>query len=299
MRITNQQTTTTVMNNLAQRTRDLVSSHEKVATQKSINRPSDDPIGMGKVLDYKSTLAGIEQYQRNIDWGHSRVNISATNLEMVEGLMDEAKKIAADQANGSDAVTMQIAANQIGEIRDQLFQLANSKDGNDYMYAGNATDAPPFSMAGDGTVSYVGDNGANADMNILTSESLQVSIHANGEEIFAGAEDVFDVLKTLQDELLSGSPDLAVVTTQHQRLHSTIDQIQVIRADDASASNRLDIARNQLNVLKVNVESLLNAEEGVDLAEAIVELQNQETAYESALQSAARVFQSNLMDFLR
>ena len=40
---------------------------EKLASQKRINRPSDDPTGMMKVLDCRQTLAVIEQYQSNIE----------------------------------------------------------------------------------------------------------------------------------------------------------------------------------------------------------------------------------------
>ncbi len=58
-----------------------------IASQKRINKPSDDPIGMGKVLDYRQTLASIEQYQTNIQSGKMRLDITEIHLDLVDDLL--------------------------------------------------------------------------------------------------------------------------------------------------------------------------------------------------------------------
>ena len=44
----------------------LMDMEEQVATQKRINRASDDPQGMIKILSYRETLSKLEQYPRNM-----------------------------------------------------------------------------------------------------------------------------------------------------------------------------------------------------------------------------------------
>jgi flagellar hook-associated protein 3 FlgL len=44
---------------------------------------------------------------------------------------------------------------------------------------------------------------------------------------------------------------------------------------------------------------MLSDTEDADMAQAIVELQIQQTAYETSLATAARILQRSLMDFLR
>ena len=49
---------------------------EKLASQKRINRPSDDPSGLMNVLDFRQTLAAIDQYKANIDRGNTWLSMT-------------------------------------------------------------------------------------------------------------------------------------------------------------------------------------------------------------------------------
>jgi flagellin-like hook-associated protein FlgL len=47
-----------------------------IASQKRINKSSDDPIAMGKILDYRQTQSSIDQYQANIQSGMTRLDFT-------------------------------------------------------------------------------------------------------------------------------------------------------------------------------------------------------------------------------
>jgi len=59
MRITQNMMSTIFVSNLRKQTEAMLQRQEQIATQKRINRPSDDPSGMGRVLAGRSTLATI------------------------------------------------------------------------------------------------------------------------------------------------------------------------------------------------------------------------------------------------
>jgi flagellar hook-associated protein 3 FlgL len=299
MRISNRMMTTTVTDNLFKRSESLLKKQEIVSSQKKINRPSDDPMGMGKILDYRKTLASIEQYNRNIDAAKTHISLSETIYEQMGNLLNTAKQIASDQISGSgDAASRQTRANQIDQIRDQVFQLANSKVGDEYMFAGRKTDTTPFTMDGSGNVSYAGDATASSGKRVIVGENLDVTIKANGQEIFMGTEDTFAILKDLKDELLNTTPDESVLTDRKNRLQLAIDQLEIIRADGASVYNRLEVTENRLDKLKQNVENMLGETENADLAKAIVELQAEETAYQVALQTTSKIITKTLADYI-
>ena len=59
MRITQAMMSNIFVSNLRKQTEAMLQRQEQIATQKRINRPSDDPSGMGRVLAGRSTLATI------------------------------------------------------------------------------------------------------------------------------------------------------------------------------------------------------------------------------------------------
>ena len=63
MRVTPKITISNFIRNIHQQAGDILKAQEQIATHKRINRISDDPIGMGRVLGYRSKIAAIEQYE--------------------------------------------------------------------------------------------------------------------------------------------------------------------------------------------------------------------------------------------
>jgi flagellar hook-associated protein 3 FlgL len=289
MRITNKMMTETTKRNLFRQSAQLARQQETVSTGKRILRPSDDPLGMGQMLNFRRSLSAMDQYLRNMQKGRNRIEFVETTLESAEELVVKAKNWAVNQASSSNT-DREAAINDIQNIREQLLQLANSKVGNVYIFAGHQTDAPPF--ASDGT--YNGDAGGYT---IITGDNRQMTLEADGSRIFQGAEDVFAAL----DDLLAGlqTDDVALIDTQVDRLVAARDQIQEVRAEGAARFQQIELAENQTNRLRLTVEDMLDETESARVEEAIVELKSQEVAYEIALNSAARIIQPTLMDFLR
>jgi flagellar hook-associated protein 3 FlgL len=63
--------------------------------------------------------------------------------------------------------------------------------------------------------------------------------------------------------------------------------------------NRLELTSNRLEDDLVNFTKLMSKNEDVDIAEAIMNLQNEEYVYRASLSAGAKVIQPSLIDFLR
>ncbi|MEN6621126.1 MAG: hypothetical protein ABFD50_06235, partial [Smithella sp.] len=114
---------------------------EKISTRKNINRPSDDPIGAGKVLNYTSIQASITQYQTNITNAKAWLSLTDTNLEGIKNIVAQAKSIA----NGATEDTMDANASTVSSLIDDALSLMNAKSGDSYIFGGSKTDVAPFS----------------------------------------------------------------------------------------------------------------------------------------------------------
>ncbi|HEM48966.1 MAG TPA: flagellar hook-associated protein 3, partial [Caldithrix sp.] len=121
---------------------------ENMATQKKINRPSDDPIGMSRVLSLRKSKASVEQYSRNIDNCNSWIEITESKLYSVDELLMDAKEITIAQSTATaSAETRSISAVAVQQIIDEMLSLANAKYGDRYLFSGTMMDEAPFSSS--------------------------------------------------------------------------------------------------------------------------------------------------------
>jgi flagellar hook-associated protein 3 FlgL len=289
MRVTNSMMTATVKRNLFRQAEQLAKKQETMASGKRINRPSDDPLGYGKVLDYRKTLTSLGQYDRNIQNAKNRTEFIETTLEGVEELMVDAKNWAVNQS-ASASMDREAAITSVQNIREQMLQMSNSKMGNVYVFAGFQTLTPPF--ASDGT--YNGDNGYYS---VMTADNMEMQVEADGSRIFQGAEDVFDAL----DQLIVGlqTDDVALIHDQIDRFEQAQGQVQMVRAESGAKYQQLQLVEQQTAKLKLTFEEMMDSTEKAIIEETVIDFNNQELAYELALNAAAKIIQPTLMDFLR
>lgn len=289
MRITNSMMTATVKRNLFRQAEQLARQQETMASGKRINRPSDDPLGFGKILDYRKTLSSLEQYDRNIQNAKNRIEFLETTLEGVEGLMVDAKNWAVNQS-GSEAMDREAAITSVQNIRDQLLQLGNSKMGNVYVFSGFQSLTPPFDANG----AYSGDTGY---FSVMTADNMEMQVEADGSRVFQGAEDVFDAL----DQLLLGlqTDDVTLIRDQIDRFDLARDQVQMVRAESAAKYQQLELMEQQTAKLKLTFEEMMDGAENARAEETIIDFNNQELAYELSLNAAAKIIQPTLMHFLK
>ncbi len=401
MRVSNRQMVNLVKSDLFRNSAQLLKAEERVATRKLINRPSDDPIGMGKVLDHRKTLSSIEQYKNNITGAKSRTEFTDTLLENLYDLLGQAKQVAAEHSgNELDPELRRGAAQQVAGIYDQVLAIANTKYNGNYLFAGHETDTQPFTecaaitcgekadldsndyftigsdyyvwydkAGGDagptvpgrtgievdvsgissaaavasatmtaingeigagyatrtldkvemGTsgsypevvdvntgfathdTKYVGDNG---NTGIIVGEGAQVRINLTGDEVFTGAAvaggtHVFDDLKALKDALEADPFVTSAVSSLTDNLEKGVNQVESAAVEQSITYKRLETTENHWDKFKNSVVDMLSKIEDADLTTAIVELQAQETAYEAALATAAKMFnKKSLVDFL-
>lgn len=301
MRVSNRQMVNIVKSDLFRNAEQLLKAQERVATRKLINRPSHDPIGMGKVLDYRKTLSSIDQYNNNIGTAKSRVEFTDTLLENLHDLLGQAKQIAAEHSNETDPELRQGAAQQVEGIYDQIFAIANTKYGDAYLFAGHKTDTQPFTKDANYTATYHGDRG---QVNIIVGEGAQVRINLTGDDVFTGAAvasgtNVFDDLKALKDALEADPFVASAVSSLTDNLAKGVNQIEGAAVRQSITYKRLETTENHWGKFKNSIANMLSKIEDADLATAIVELQAQETAYEVSLATAAKMFnKKSLVDFL-
>lgn len=303
MRITQNMMSAVFVNNLRKQTEAMLQRNEQIATQKRINRPSDDPAGMARVLGGRSTLAAAAQYTDNVAQGTSRLQYAESTLSMIDDLVQQARRTA-EENSGADvpAEARQLAVANVKGIYDQIMALANSKYGDRFMFSGDQTGTAPFTRDASYTATYHGDAGS---FRIPIADGVEVAVDADGRNYFQnganGGVDIFDEVR----DLITGleNPNTTAGTAQIQ---ATIDpltdahvQIMNKRSEFGPKLARLQATREHWMNLKSAVQGAIGRDEDVDVAQAIIELKNLQVAYESTLAAASQITQTSLVNFLK
>ena len=274
-----------------------------IASQKRINKPSDDPIAMGKILDYRQTQSTIDQYQANIRSGMTRLDFTETTLSLVDDLLQIVRSIGQTEADGTTE-SRQLAADEVKMLYDQILDQANSEMNNNYIFSGYQTKTAPFSRDDSlattfdrYTVAYNGDAG---DARYIVANNTEVTINADGRPLFhnaaGGGVNIFDVLR----DLIVGleNDDMGAISTQSGMLDQARTQVNNIRAANPTIYYQLELTEKHWQDYKPKIQDLLSSEEDADITKAVVELQSIELAYQTILATTARIIQPGLIQFL-
>jgi flagellar hook-associated protein 3 FlgL len=118
---------------------------EQIATQKAVNRPSDDPVGVKNILDLRSAKAAVMQYEASLTSADLSLSIPETALASLRGLVAEAKTIAASQCGaGASPENTETLAASVKILIDEALSLMNTRQEDMYLFAEAGAKRLPF-----------------------------------------------------------------------------------------------------------------------------------------------------------
>lgn len=145
MRITQRSMYTNMMGSMQSTLSDYMESITQGASQKRLNRPSDDPAGAARVLTFRASLTRNNQHINNTDTAKGWLNQGIGALTQVESILQTIKGKALDAASGDMSAEQRlIVAGEIREYLGSLMNLSNVTHGGKYIFAGEQYDNPPF-----------------------------------------------------------------------------------------------------------------------------------------------------------
>lgn len=181
MRVADKMNYNQSMKSISKNRNDLLVYQNQAATQKRVNKPSDDPIGAARILETRTDLAGFKQYKRSLLSAKEFVEYSETSLSQMTDLLIRAKELAIHQANdaANGPETRKIVAMEIDQIYEQAVNIANRRFGDRYLFAGYKTEQAPFDMTGQ----YFGDD---SEIEVQVEDDSFVTMNIPGSVVFLG-----------------------------------------------------------------------------------------------------------------
>jgi flagellar hook-associated protein 3 FlgL len=297
-RVTNKILFGDTANNLARNLAKFNQIQTIVSTGKRVRTMSDDPPAASLSLRAKIQLAEIEQWNKNITDAQGWLGFTDTALDQAQSLMRSVRALAVQGANATQSSESRAAlADQVQQITRQLAQIGNSQFGTRYIFSGQATMSPTFTVVGDPptAVNYTTDPGSTSNVVYQTGPNEFPEIGVRGDEAFAG---VFETLIQLATDLNNGD-STAISNQRLAEIDQQLTQISRYRAEAGSRAQALEQQVNRYAQASMDLLQVRSNAEDADLVAAINEMRLSENVYQASLLASARIFDISLVSFLR
>ncbi|PZD97835.1 flagellar biosynthesis protein FlgL [Paenibacillus sambharensis] len=293
------QLTRNLNNNLTQ----MQSIQNQVTTGRTINKPSDDPVGITYALRYRTELSGNEQYQKNVDQALSWLDFNDTVLAQTGDVLQRVKELTVQGSNGTNpAEALENIKKEIEQLKSQLIDVANSKMNGKYVFNGQKFDSIPYDVSSAGFDAKAVQSDTEP-VDYIVGAGVKLTVNIPGASVFgdpdaAGTTDnIFSTLDRLITAL--GTTNHNAVAAEVTNIESRMSKVLNARAEVGARVNRIELMQNRLNDLEINLTALQSKVEDADFEELLIKSKVNENIYQASLSVGAKVISPSLIDFLR
>ncbi|MEM9400418.1 MAG: hypothetical protein AAF984_09435 [Verrucomicrobiota bacterium] len=277
----------------------------QITTGVSVSKSSDNPVAFQmsqKIAADQSARVGYLSTSGEV------TSLMESNYQAMSDLMQGLSRLSELTIKGNNALDSE-ALQAIGQETDSLVQqivaIANRQHDGNYLFGGT-TNQPPIDESGSPAYAF---NSGNTTSTVTTAKINDGPAVTTG--IVAGDDDMTDgfdgflvngtvntltVIQDIRDTFLAGN---AVTSTQIQNMNNTIDLASEFVGITSAKLSAFDLNER---VLQENIRSAaarIDGQTGVNMTDAITELNRTQSHYQAALQSGARILNITLLNYLR
>ncbi|MEH7009955.1 flagellar hook-associated protein FlgL [Neobacillus niacini] len=292
MRVTHQMVSQQFINQLNRNNKAMETLQGQITSGKKFERVSDSPSAVLQGLTHRSSLAQVEQYQKNaqdgIDWSTAIDGALGNVTDVLHRIRELTVEASNDSNNESDRKTFAV---EIRSLLDQAGNIANTAYGSGYLFSGTDLNTQPYQ---DGTLQQTNENGKEWTI----GKGISVTGNVNAASVFGFSVDgknLFETMDALAQSLENGENPGSHLNSIDQQLEHVITQRTIVGTNQ----NMLELAANNLDQTHLLNQKMLSNTEDTDIAKAFTELTLQETALKAALSAGSKMMQISLVDFLR
>jgi flagellar hook-associated protein 3 FlgL len=274
----------------------LTTAQRQVATGRRIGSISEDPQAARQSVGAHATLGGIDAYRRTGDSAASRLASADAALgALVDKLTSAAATAHGARGSTTTPASRAAASAEIRASRDGLVSDLNTSFDGTYLFAGTATETPPYAHVG-GAWTYQGDA---ASVQVEIDRGRLVAVSFDGRAIAQGSDatDLFTAPDALASAIDAGDSDAVGVGID--AIERAFDRASIAQGSLGAADRTVEETGLKMSALRQAAESQRAKLEDANLAEAIARMSQADTSYRGALGAVSIAERQTLLDYLR
>jgi flagellar hook-associated protein 3 FlgL len=268
---------------------------QQVETGRRISVPSDDPAGTRRSIEARAELGRLDAYDRTADSVNARLTLMDTVLnDVVDQLTEGLTTATSARGSAVNQSTRDAAAAKLEGIRNALVSDLNTTFRGTYLFSGSEATTPAYAQVA-GVWTYGGDTTA---VMAETAPGRTSAITRDGSALAQGtdAANLFTEMDLLITAVQTG--DDAGMAAGIQALERAFARATGTQTRVGLDMQTLGEGQLQVQADRIATKANLSKDEDANMAQAITDMTQADTAYRAALQ-AASLQKISLLDFLR
>jgi flagellar hook-associated protein 3 FlgL len=297
MRVTSNTFPENLVSHLQRLTSRMSTLQEQTATGQRINKPSDDPASAVRVMDYQGESARIHQFYRNAQRANDIITATTAEVQNLFSASDRANEIITLSSDilGPDA--MNAYSIEVDALLEQALVNSNSNFNGEPLFGGTGAADRPYEATRDvdGKITSIAFIGSTTTAQFEIADGSVISPYASPQT----SQDVLGFLNnlvSLRDQLATGQADN--VKALSDDFQTSEDALIGTISGMGALQGRIEVDLSQNSTRFSNLAEKISLEADVDLAQAVVQLTQNQNAYQAALMSASKVLDKSLLDYL-
>ena len=297
MRISTNMVNADFLNNLATTTNKVQSTMNQLASLKEVNKASDNPLLVSKILDLNVSISQNSSYATTISDAKDWTATQDGALQLVEKSMNNIRNIVVSVNNSGTLTDAEFKAYR-SELQQEIGTVVDAMNTNydgRYIFGGSKTTEPPFEVTKD----------ANGEINGLKYNGDETNLAreiSNGVSVM-NAQGAGKDLGTFFNELVADldKHDEAAIADLSKKLGEVdVFKNNIVNYNTriGAIENRIDAAKDRNDSEKITLKNTLSTRQDVDIAQKYMEYQNQMLAYKSTLAMGTKIMQTTVLDYM-
>jgi flagellar hook-associated protein 3 FlgL len=323
-RITSQMIGNTTISSIESDLNQLSQTQEDLSTGYDINDPSDNPYGAALSISLSGQVSAYSAYQSNVTQGTAWSQSASGSLQSVQQSVQTVRELVVEASNGTmSSNDLQDAAQEVLQYISQIKQSADSQYDGSYIFSGDDVDTEPYSTtataADPATEDQFGGN-TNA-INYAIGPSTQLQVNANLYSVLGngntggtagtssngggavqadGSGGLLATLRTVYNDLTgTNGGTQSDLGNQLNNIDANQSALESVQATVGATQDSLQMASSRLTSLSTSAQTDAGNVKDTDMPEATVAFSSEQASYQAALQSAADIIQTSLLNFLQ
>jgi flagellar hook-associated protein 3 FlgL len=283
----------------------MATTQNQLSSGTQISRPSDAPNSLGDVLQLESDLGHVNQVTSNLNLVQGEVNSAETALEGATQLLDQASSLAAQGAGSTiSAATRSTLSQQVGQILSGLVSASQTQFNGTYVFSGDQSTSPSYQL------DLNNPNGVDrlitgpATRLIQDASGITFAVSETAQSIFdnrnpddtLASNNVFAAVNSLRVALANNDP--TGISSAIASIKTAQDYMSQQLAFYGGVQNQITNAMDVAQKFQLQDQTSLSQLTNTDVAAASIQLTQEQTTYQGAIQAEATVPKTSLFSYL-
>jgi flagellar hook-associated protein 3 FlgL len=250
-----------------------------------------------RMLTHKGERGKIAQYHRNAMRAEDIVNATTAEIRNLLKVSERANEMISLSSDVQGPTALRAYGTELDALLEQALVNANANFNEEPLFGGTTANARPFTAVRDasGRITSITYDGSAATASFQVAEGSLISPYASfdtNQRVLG----FLDNIVALRDAFQSGVD--ANVKALSATMQGSEDDLITTLSGQGAMLQRLEVETAENSTRYADLAEQISRDGDIDLAQAVVQLTQNQNAYQAALMSASKVLDKSLLDYV-